>query len=378
MFTFEPFHRLWPVLLCGLIGMSINGCAFEPLLRYQPDAPVTVNLPIANAGVRDERDRFAALFARELGARDRAELKAWLHGVPANANSRDGFVDSVERRFAERRAGTSVLIVPGLFGDCLGDQSVPFGDGVQRTVEAEAVKAYDQYRELGLKSIRMIRLPGRASSARNGRLVAEAVRTESARPGVERIVLLAYSKGVADSLQALDELATDGSLPTQLVALVSVAGVVMGTPIADSLESLYALLSPMVSPLNCTESQGDELASVTRRERSAWLLKHAPPARLSYYSVVAHADIEQIAPPLRGVSRMLAASDPLNDGQVIVSDAILPGSELLATARSDHWDVALPRDRHPNILMRSFGSGRAYPREALFRALITWAVAQSP
>jgi hypothetical protein len=94
--------------------------------------------------------------------------------------------------------------------------------------------------------------------------------------------------------------------------------------------------------------------------------------------VVAHAEIDQIALPLRAGSRLLAATDPLNDGQVIVSDAILPGSELLATARSDHWDVALPRDRHPNIFMRSFGSGRAYPREALFRALVTWAVAQSP
>jgi hypothetical protein len=44
----------------------------------------------------------------------------------------------------------------------------------------------------------------------------------------------------------------------------------------------------------------------------------------------------------------LSEWDERNDGQVLAVDAVLPGSTLLAEARADHWDVALPRDRHPS------------------------------
>ncbi len=70
----------------------------------------------------------------------------------------------------------------------------------------------------------------------------------------------------------------------------------------------------------------------------------------------------------------MSVVDLRNDGQLFASDTVLPGSVLLAEARADHWDVALPRDRHPNAVVRSMSSGRAYPREALFRATIKWIV----
>jgi hypothetical protein len=46
--------------------------------------------------------------------------------------------------------------------------------------------------------------------------------------------------------------------------------------------------------------------------------------------------------------------------------------------RADHWDVALPRDRHPDAMMRALTSGRGYPREALFRATLKWVVTTAP
>jgi hypothetical protein len=85
-----------------------------------------------------------------------------------------------------------------------------------------------------------------------------------------------------------------------------------------------------------------------------------------------------MAPPLRLTARQLAAIDPRNDGQLIAADAILPGSTLLAEARADHWDVAIPRDRDPNALLRATTSGRGYPREALFRAMLKWVLATAP
>jgi hypothetical protein len=271
-----------------------------------------------------------------------------------------------------------VLIIPGLFGDCVESQSVPFGDGIPRAREASMTEAYRQYDDLRLLSIRAISLPGRASSTANGRLLAEAIRVESARPGVLRVVIIAFSKGVPDTLHALAQLQAEGGVPPQVMALVSVAGVVMGTPMADQYDSAFGTLSPLLQPLDCSPSDGRELASLTRRERVAWLTANPPPGTLRYYSVVAFATRDEIAPALRPVHSALSRFDLRNDGQLYTSDAILPGSTLLAEARSDHWDVALPRDRHPSATMRALTSGRAYPREALFRATVKWVVGSGP
>jgi hypothetical protein len=299
---------------------------------------------------------------------------AWLHGVSPRTGDHTGQIEALKRAFRERAASTSVLLVPGMFGDCVDTQSVPFGDGLTRTRERSAVDAYGQYADLGLLGIRLILLPGRASSATNGALVAQAIRDESTRPGVQRIVLLGYSKGTADALQALAQLQARGGIPSSVKALVSVSGAVMGTPIAELFERLYETASPLVQPLNCSPSDGRDLASLTRRERVAWLVAHPPPEGLHDYSITAYAARDQIAPLLRPFYDQLSAVDLRNDGQMLASDAILPRSVLLAEARADHWDVALPRDRHPNPFMRSLSTGRAYPREALFRAMLKWAI----
>jgi len=360
-----------------LAALGCAACAPAAFLPYRPDQPPTVTLPVARAGVTDARPAFAATFAAELSAAGDSRRLPWLHGIdreqpPAAVPA------GLTATFAARAASTSVLVVNGLFGDCLGAQAVPFGDGVERSPERNLVDSYKQYDELGLRSIRLVALPGRASSASNGRLLAEAIREEAARPDVQRIVVVAYSKGVADALHALAVLQRDGGVPPKLTALVSVAGAVMGSPLADFYQPAYEAVSPLVTPFDCTPSQGGDMASLTRRERTAWLAANPPPPGLAYYSIVAHAPLDEMAPPLRATARQLAAIDPRNDGQLIAADAMLPGSTLLAEARADHWDVALPRDRASNTMLRALTSGRSYPREALFKATLKWVIAAGP
>ena len=360
-----------------VVAWGATACAPAAFLPYRPEQPLTVTLPLAQAGVADSRPAFAALFAAELVAAGDSGPATWLHGAPS-AGSASVLPPQLSATFAERAGVTSVLVAGGLFGDCLGAQAVPFGDGVDRPPDRSAIESYRQYADLGLRSIRLVRLPGRASSEANGRLLADAIRAEAAVPGVRRIVLVGYSKGVPDALQALELLKQDGGVPGSLVALVSVAGAVMGTPLADFYQPAYDAFSPLVVPFECTPSQGGDLASVTRRERIAWLSAHPPPSGPAYYSIVAHAPLDEMAPPLRVTARQLAVIDPRNDGQLIAADAVLPGSTLLAEARADHWDVAIPRDRDPNPLLRASTSGRSYPREALFRATLKWVVAAAP
>ncbi len=372
--------RVWPqarLAACLFAALAAGGCApLLPAPDHNDTTPV-LTMPATLAGVQDRRQPFAELFERELrkdGKRADEPVSRWLHGTAASRAAADR-PDPHQARFAARAPATSVMLVPGLFGDCVAAQSVPFGDGLMRSPAASVVDSYRQYDDLGLRSISMVALPGRASSAHNGRLLADAIRAEAARPGVESIVLVAYSKGLPDSLQALALLqASDGGVPAAVKALVSVAGVVMGTPLADYFQQAYDALSPLVSPFDCTPALGGDLASLTRRERINWLAGNPLPPSLAYFSLVAFAPLEETATPLRPSTRQLAAIDPRNDGQVLAQDAMLPRGDLLAQARADHWDVALPRNRHPNPLVRSLTSGRDYPREALFRAIIRWVV----
>jgi hypothetical protein len=392
--------------LLGLLGLACGGCASLSASRPtdsaaalsvgaqaastppRPEA-VVATLPATLAGIADARAAFAALFDENLRANlatrsattDTAvdgPSDPWLHGVWPRTGDHAGQLATLKRSFRERAAATSVLLVPGMFGDCVDTQSVPFGDGLTRPRERSVVEAYGPYADLGLLGIRQLMLPGRASSAANGALVAQAIRNEAQRAGVQHIVLIGYSKGTTDAMEGLVQLQAAGGVPPAVKALVSVAGLVMGTPIADRSERWYEAVSPQLAPFNCSPSDGHEVASVTRRERGAWLAANPLPGGLRYYSITAHAAREHIAPLLRPVFDQLSAFDVRNDGQLLASDAILPRSVLLAQARADHWDVALPRDQHPNALLRTLSTGRAYPREALFRSIVQWVVGESP
>lgn len=73
--------------------------------------------------------------------------------------------------------GLSVLIVPGIFGDCVDDQSLPFSDGIERERPANYTGGYAHYRA-SLGSVRAIQLSGRASPASNAVLIAGEVQSD--------------------------------------------------------------------------------------------------------------------------------------------------------------------------------------------------------
>jgi hypothetical protein len=378
--------RVPSILRLGAIAAAsiVAACAPATRLPYRADQPPIVTLPLAHAGVRDERAAFATLFEREWRTAPRREgdttIARWLHGVGGAGTTRAASpadLARIDAAFAARASNTTVLIVPGLFGDCVAAQSVPFGDGVLRASHEDPRVAYRAYADLGLRDVRLLPVPGRGSTATNARLLADAIRAEAARTDRtdrDRIVLVGYSKGVPDLLEALALLNHEGGVPAKVKAVVSVAGAVMGTPLADHYRSAYEALSPHVTPLDCTPSRGAELASLTRHDRVAWLATHALPPGIAWHSIIAHASVDEMAPPLRYTARELAAVDARNDGQLVASDAVLPHGTLLAEVRADHWDVALPRDRHPEAIVRALTSQRGYPREALFRALVRWVV----
>lgn len=343
---------------CLLLG----ACA--PLRpAYDPGEPLTVALPLEQAGIQDGRAAFAALFDAELKKASRPEPAShWLHGVPGRAPTQGAPATASLAR-------TRVLVIPGIFGDCVDAVALPFSDGVSRPPPRNYLEGYGRYADLGLASLRAVRVSGRASSAANGDVIAREIEAEAARAGGDALVVVAYSKGVPDTLHALESLRASGRLPRNLEALVSIAGVVGGTPLADALHEAYEVFAG-AQPLACPPTAGGEVTSLTRHERLRWLAQHPLPATVRRYSVVAHARTEDTAPGLRSFQRALSGLDARNDGQVIAASAVLPGSTLLAEVDSDHWKFVLPLEDHPSALVRHMTRTGGFPREAFFRALL--------
>jgi len=345
-------------LLGGCSQLRVPGAAGDPFVAY---------LPAERAGLADMRQAFAAEFNRELSAAGgEPDAARWLHNV-AGAPSPDTtpLVPAVPGA-----SSASVLIIPGIFGDCVANQSVPFGDGVSRQTPANYTQAHGRYGPLGFASMRVAQVSGRASTATNARRIAQEIELEARRPEISTIIVVAYSKGTPDTMEALELLRARGALPSKLKAFLSVAGVVMGTLIADEFETLHNALAARVTPLECSPSEGAEVTSLTYRERLLWLAANPLPGGVKLFSVVAHTSPDRVAPGLKLFHAKLSEVDPRNDGQVIASWAVLPGSTLLAEAKSDHWRFVLPMDKHPNVLVRNLASRDEFPREQFFSALL--------
>jgi hypothetical protein len=73
---------------------------------------------------------------------------------------------------------------------------------------------------------------------------------------------------------------------------------------------------------------------------------------------------------VRSGYRALAELNPRNDGQVLWSDAIMPGATLLGYVRGDHWAIALPFSRTSSALEAMLIDRNAFPREVLLEAIV--------
>jgi hypothetical protein len=96
------------------------------------------------------------------------------------------------------------------------------------------------------------------------------------------------------------------------------------------------------------------------------------PKTIRYYSVAAFEQEDNISIPLLSGYRTLAKIDPRNDGQVIFSEAVLPGGTLLGYAKADHWAIALPIARSNGYFIDNVVNHNAYPREVLLEAVVRY------
>jgi hypothetical protein len=140
--------------------------------------------------------------------------------------------------------------------------------------------------------------------------------------------------------------------------------------VADGFSGAFYRWLAKPSALFCEGRDLGMVASLRRGNLLPWLAANPLPAHVRTFSLGAFTDRPHIARLLRGTYDLLAQVDPRNDGQMIFTDQIVPGSTLLGYANADHWAVAQALEERRSFWMGHPHRKRAFPRAVLFEAIV--------
>jgi len=303
---------------------------------------------------RDGRARFREIFCRDAAPNgepmyDATSCEEFLWAL------KDEPASSVHpSMIPELPSDLTIFVVSGAFGDCREPDTIPFADEIRR-LSSQGVK------------IQAVMVSGRSGTEHNARQIAEALQSAGIEASA-RIVLIGYSKGAVDILQFLADFPHLGQ---RVVSVVSVAGPIFGSPLATKADWWYrTLLAGSFSGM-CDPGDGRVISSLRPDTRRQWLEEHPLLGHIAYFSLAGFTTDEHMSRGLKTPWRLLAKYDPRNDGQVLVEDAVIPGSTLLGYANADHWDIAIAIERQmPHLSSRK--SSRQYPRAALLDATLRY------
>ncbi|MEZ5606190.1 MAG: hypothetical protein R3E52_03500 [Burkholderiaceae bacterium] len=154
----------------------------------------------------------------------------------------------------------------------------------------------------------------------------------------------------------------------RVAAVVSWAGAAGGSPLADDMNGLEKSVLEHLPLATCRAGDGSEIEALRREVRHGWWQANHQRLHVPFYSMVALPDPGHISVPLRGTYKKLAHIDANNDGQIVASDAIVPGSALLGYVNADHWAIAIALSQQLPLLRGLFIDD--VPRTKLALAII--------
>ena len=348
-------HLRSSVLLVTMV-LALGGCSSRPLIPYSTDTVPLMLVPAIETAEQDRRGRFREIFCAVLEARGDSvpDSRPCGKALTTLGNEPAGSGEPVNLAPSGRRL--NMLFVPGIGWDCFSNW---LGD-------RDAIPAY--LRHFGY-DMETLDIDGLSSSAYNAKQVRDAVMRMTDAGTQPKLVLVGYSKGIVDILEAIVQYP---EIHPRIAAVVSMAGSVGGSPLAiGAQQSLLDLLQHFPGS-ECRPGTGDDeaVASLRPGVRKAWLARRSLPAGIRYYSLIAFPEPEQISSLLGITYRRLATVDPRNDGQIIFYDQFIPGSTLLGYVNADHWALAVPIARGHEIVGEILVDRNDYPREALYEALL--------
>ena len=359
-------RRRAATLLAAAVGFTLMGCTGTPLVPFSTDTPPLVLVPAAQAGVQDKRGRFREIYC----------------AVLAGAGRRGSRLPSLRRRAdaARRRAGGDG---PAGAARRVEPPSGRRGGAGHRLRLLRAVAAAAPARltrtcaSIGY-DLRAIKVDALSGSANNARQIRDAIMAMDLGAGAPRLVLIGYSKGAPDVLEAIvnypEIRASRGGggqrgRRGRRLAAGQRRRAVPGRPAAPLSRARPATPATAAAWPACAPACA---GPGWRRTRCR--------ASVPTYSVVTLPQPERISSILRTSADKLSMIDGRNDSQMIFYDQVIPGSTLIGYVNADHWAIAVPIARAHDTIGSLFvtaerlsargadGSGAAFRRRGSCRA----------
>lgn len=350
-----------PKVNCGGIAslaiaasLALGACTTKPLIPYSADTPPLALVPADQAGVHDGRGRFREIYCAVLEARQRdlpdyrpcEDALSRVGGEPAGTGKPVDLGPSRRRLIA--------AVVAGIGYECFEHWLQPPGSVIEHV------------RRFGYDGM-LLKVDALSSSANNARQIRDAIMAMESATGAPRLVLIGYSKGAPDILQAV---VAYPEIRSRVAAVVSAAGAVGGSALANDAEQYQADLLRHFPRAVCSSGDGGAVDDLRPATRKKWLGSNPLPRELRYYSLVTFPQPGRISSILKSSYEKLARVDGRNDSQMIFYDQVVPGSTLMGYINADHWALAVPIARTHATIGSLFVTQNAYPREALTEALL--------
>lgn len=342
-------------LAASLVALLVlAGCAGTPLVPFSTDTPALVLAPAAQAGVQDKRGRFREVYCAVLQARagevpdhrpcDDALTRLGAEPAP---NGKPVPLGPSSRRLV-------AALVPGIGWAC-----------IEPWLEAPGTTER-HLRKYGYE-LRTIPVDALSGTTRNARLIRDAVMAMDLGGAAPRLVLVGYSKGAPDVLEAI---VNHPEIRPRVAAVVSIAGAVGGSALANDAQQYQADLMRHFPKSTCDSGDGTGVASLRTDVRRNWLARNPLPPDVPMYSVVTLPQPERISSILSRSASKLSMIDGHNDSQLTFYDQVIPGSSLVGYLNADHWAIAVPIARAHGTIGSLFVTQNAYPREAMMEAVL--------
>ena len=332
------------------VGVAVVSCASS-----SPDTE-TVPPLVLPADVEDQRGRFREIFCAVLEERGPTvpDYRSCDEALTQVGVEPDPTGKAVELGKFSRRLVAA--FVPGIGWECFS-----------AWLDSKATTAA-HLRQFGFDLV-PLDVDALSSSTENARRIRDAIMTMEPVGTEPYLVLIGYSKGTPDILEAV---VSYPEIRPRIAAVVSAAGAVGGSSVADEVTQDKLELLRNWSGATCSPGDGDGggVESLRPATRRAWLEENQLPRDIPYYSLVTLPQPGRISSVLKPSYRKLSKVDPQNDGMVLARDQIIPGSTLMGYVNADHWAVSVAIARSHPVVGSTLVTHSDYPREALAEAVL--------
>jgi hypothetical protein len=343
------------LLLLVLTCLPIYGCIGPIKHEMTLDYPAAVLRVVGTPPVVDGRTRFREIFCQLLDAEHQAaERPEKCEDYLLRLNDEPVAVGE-SRPPPEPSIRYQVIVVPDFLSKCLTSVVSPFEDAIALL------------RNRGVKVDALVLDPSTGDAA--GAHLDETIQSLNLLED-DHLILVGYSTGV---VYIMNFLVNYPATARQVDAVISVAGIVNGTPLAAKLDGIYTDLARGISPGHCDAEGDGAFESLLPTVRLSWLAAHPLPKSVRYFSLAAMTQRDSVNSSLKTGYDLLWIYSPRNDGVVLIVDQLIPGGTLLGYANADHWSVALPLEGKNRAISDTLRAASRFPRGVLLHALLVYA-----